>query len=202
MCRSSGGGDGGAAQREAERQARITEGYNQIQTIFGGFNDDFYNQRGQSYVNYANPQLEDQYSKAVEALTFALARNGRLDSSTAGDRRAKLQQDYEKQKTAIADRGLQYSNDARRSVEGSRADLVSLNSNLANPTQVASEAQGRLAGLQASPAFDPLGPLFVNVGETLGTQADLERRSNARYNTGLFTPPAVSSGQGSGRNIP
>ncbi len=199
MCGGGGGGgDGGAAAREAQRQADITAGYNQIQQIFGGFNDDFYNNRSQSYVDYATPQLDQQYSDAQKALEFALARNGRLDSSVAGEQRAKLLEDFNKQKTAVADRGLQYANTARSNVEGSRADLVSLNSNLANPNQIAAEAQSRLAGLQAAPAYDPLAPLFTNVGEALGTQADLERRSTARYNSGLFTPSAVSSGAGSG----
>jgi hypothetical protein len=195
------GGDGGAAEREAARQAAITDGYNKIQTIFGGFNDDFYNKRGSDYVAYATPQVDDQYAEAVKQLQFALARNGRLDSSTAVEQKGKLLEDYNKQKTSIADKGIQYGNQARQSVEGSRADLVSLNNNVANPTTVANEANSRLGALQASPAFDPLGPLFANVGETLGTQADLERRGQAKYNTGLFTPAAVSSGAGSAKYV-
>lgn len=202
MCGGGGSkGDGGAAERERQRQANIQSGYNQIQSIFGGFNDDFYNQRSAAYTDYANPQLDEQYSKALENLTYSLSRNGRLDSSVAGERKAKLQKDYDLRKTEITDRGMQYGNDARSAVERSRADLVSLNSNLANPATIANEAQNRLSGLQAMPTFEPLAPLFVNVAENLGTQADLERRSQARYNTGLFTPPAVSSGQGSGKVI-
>lgn len=166
-----------------------------------GFDDSFYNARAKSYTDYATPQLDQQYADAVKQLTFALSRNNRLDSSVAGEQRSKLLRDYNTQKTAVADRGIQYGNQARQSVESSRADLVNLNNNTANPNQVAIEAQNRLAGLQAAPAFDPLGPLFANTGDALGTQADLERRSNARYNTGLFTPAAVSSGQGSGRTI-
>lgn len=201
MCKSKGGGDGGAADREAARQANIKAGYDQIQTIFGGFNDDFYNQRSTAYQEFAQPQLDQQYEEAVKQLTFALSRNGRLDSSAAGEQKAKLQKDYDQQKTSLSDKGLQFSNDARSSVERARGDLVSLNSNLANPATIANEAQGRLAGLQAMPSFEPLAPLFVNVGEGLATQADLERRSSAKYNTGLFTPPATSSGASSGKYI-
>lgn len=202
MCGGGGSkGDGGAAAREAQRQSNIKAGYDQIQSVFGGFNDDFYGQRSQAYTDYAMPQLDDQYAKAVEQLTFALARNGRLDSSTAATQRADLQKDYDLQRTSIQDKGLQYGNDARSSVERSRADLVAMNTNLANPNQIASEAQGRLAGLQAMPSFSPLAPLFVNAGEALGTQADLERRSSARYNSGLFTPAATSGGEGSGKVI-
>ena len=198
MCGGGGGGgDGGAAAREAARQSKITQGLDQINTIFGGFDDDFYDQRGQAYVDYATPQLEDQYSKAVEQLTFALARNGRLDSSVAGEQRADLLQDYNLQKTSLQDKGLDFANRARSNVEGSRADLVSLNSNLANPNQIAAEANNRLAGLQAADSFEPLAPLFVNAGEALATQADVERRGTARYNSGLFTPSAVGGGESS-----
>lgn len=204
MCvggKGGGGGDGGAADRERARQNNITAGYNQIQSIFGGFNDDFYNQRNTAFMDYAAPQLEDQYADAVKNLTYALSRNGRLDSSTAGDQKAQLQKKYDQQKLALSDKGRQYANDARNSVERSRSDLVALNSNLADPASIAVEAQNRLAGLQAMPSFEPLSPLFINIGEGLGTQADLERRSQARYNTGLFTPSPVGGGDGSGRYI-
>lgn len=202
MCGGGGGGgDGGAAEREAQRQRNITSGLNQINSIFGGFDDNFYDQRGQAYVDYATPQLEDQYSKAVENLTFALARNGRLDSSTAADQRSDLLRDYNLQKLAIQDKANDYSNRARSNVESSRSDLISLNSNLANPTQIAAEANARLAGLQAADSYTPLAPLFVNVGEALGTQAEVERRGQARYDTGLFTPAAVGSGESSKKVI-
>lgn len=198
MCGGGGGGgDGGAAERERQRQKRISQGLNQINTIFGGFDDDFYNSRADAYTDYATPQLDDQYQKAVEQLTYALARNNRLDSSVAAEQRADLLKDYNLQKVALADRAQDYSNRARSNVEASRSDLVSLNSNLANPSQVAAEANARLAGLQAADSFEPLAPLFVNVGEGLGTQADVERRGTAKYNTGLFTPAAVSGGESS-----
>lgn len=195
MCGGGGGGgDGGAAQREAERQARITEGYNKIQEVFSGFDDDFYNARGKSYVDYAKPQVDDQYSEAVKALTYALARNNRLDSSTAGDQKAKLQKQYDKAMTDTTSKGMDVTNSTRDAVDSARTNLVQINSNLADPNVIAAQAQSAAEGLSAAKSFDPLAPLFVNVGEALATQADLERRQNARYNTGLFTPSAASSG--------
>lgn len=202
MCKGGGGGgDGGAAKREQERQQRISKGYRQIQSIFGGFDDAFYDDRAQSYTDYASPQLEDQYLKAQEALQFALARNGRLDSSTAAEQMADLEQKYGIQKTSIADRALGYANSARDAVNQSKSNLISINSNIADPSAITQQAQNAIVGLQAADTYEPLAPLFVNVGENLGTQAELERRSAAKYNSGLFTPSAVSKGQGSGRYI-
>src|SRR6478736_3044441 len=52
----------------------------------GGFGDDFFNDRREAYMNYATPQLEDQYGDAQKQLTFALARGGLLDSSVRGEK--------------------------------------------------------------------------------------------------------------------
>jgi hypothetical protein len=164
-----------------------------------GFDDNFYNKRQQDYVDYAMPQLEDQYTQAVKKLTFMLAQSGRLNSSTRGNRFAELQKDYDMQKTGVIDEGRRYANDARSGVERARGDLVALNASLADPATVAAEAQNRLSSLQQAPAFDALAPLFTNAGEGLATQADLERRQSSRYNTGLFTPAA--SGRGRSREI-
>lgn len=137
----------------------------------------------------------------MEQLIFALARNGRLDSSVAAEQKADLAKQYDTQRTGIADRGLSYANNARDAVNQSKSNLISINSNIADPNAITQQAQNAVLGLQAADTYDPLGPLFANVGEGLGTQADLERRSNARYNTGLFTPAAVSGGEGSGKVI-
>ena len=54
MC-GGGGGDGGAAERqrkeEEERQARVRKGNEEIDSVFGKFNDDFYANQTQNYLN-------------------------------------------------------------------------------------------------------------------------------------------------------
>ena len=200
MC-GGGGGDGGAADREAARQVRIRSGLEKINDTFSGFDDEFFAERGQAFTDFSRPQLDRQFSDAQDDLTFALSRNNRLDSSVAAKRRAELGRDFDIQRTNLQDKANQVSNEARNAVEGSRSNLVSLNANLADPNRIAQEASSRLAGLQAADTFDPLAPLFVNVGEGLGTQADLERRGSARFNSGLFTPSAAGGSSGSGRVI-
>lgn len=286
MC-DGGGGDGGAAKREKERQDRIAQGYEQIRKIFDGYNkgvgdvaapeigasyytadgtpvtvqqvmvrnpeyadwaklnpkerkltpppaakiaqlqaftegakkgtaiddkfklfsgteytpgfdDNFFAQREQAYQQFATPQLEDQYAKAQENLLMALARTGRLQSSTRGERFGELQRDFDIQKTNVADKARQYAGDARSQVESARADLVALNNSVADPTAIAQQAQLSSSAMRSAPAFDPLAPLFQNVTEGIATQAELERRNAARYNTGFFAP---SLNRGSGRNV-
>lgn len=205
MCIGGGGGgssgDGGAGAREAQRQAKIQQGYDEIQGVFGSFNDDFYNNRAKSYIDYATPQLEDQFSTAMEQLTYALARNNRLDSSVAAEKRADLNKQYGQQKTAIADKGLSYANRARDSVNQSRMNLNSINSSIADPNQILQQSQIAAQGLSAADSYEPLAPLFVNVASGLGTQADVERRNAQKYDTNLFTPSPVSKGMSSQRII-
>ena len=73
-----------------------------------GFNDDFFNGRKQAYMDYADPQLEDQYGDANKQLTFSLARSGLLDSSARGEKLGDLQKLYDTQKQAVADKALSY----------------------------------------------------------------------------------------------
>lgn len=168
--------------------------YGQV-THNGGFDDAFYNDRATAYDNFAMPQLEDQYSKAQDQLIYALARTGRLDSSTRGDKFANLARDYDLQKTNVIDKGVQYADQARQQVENARADLVSLNNATADPNAIAAQAALSASAMRSMPAFDPMAPLFQNVTDGLATEADLERRNMARYNTGFFAP-SLSSGSG------
>lgn len=168
--------------------------YSGVQQV-PGFDDAFFAQREQAYKDFALPQLDDQYTEAQEKLMYALARAGRLKSSTRGERAAELQQDYDIQKTNVADKARQYMGDARSQVENARADLVALNSSIADPNAIASQSRLASESLKVQQAFDPLAPLFQNVTEGIATQADLERRNQNRYSTGIFVP-SISSGSG------
>src|SRR3546814_9115062 len=102
MCDALFGGGGNsdaaeAARRDEEaRQARIRAGMGQIDQTFSQFNDDYFDTRSKAYLDYATPQLEDQFAKATEQLIFALSRGGNLNSSVAGERLADLTQQNER----------------------------------------------------------------------------------------------------------
>jgi hypothetical protein len=164
----------------------------------GGFDDAFYATREKAYTDFARPQLDEQYDDAQEQLIYALARGGRLGSSTRGEKFGDLQQKYNIQKTNVADKAREYSGTVRSNIERSRADLTALNASLADPTAVANQARLAAESLKTQQAFDPLAPLFQNVTEGLATQADLERRNAARYSTGLFN---TGLSNGAGRTI-
>lgn len=192
---SSGGNEAAIArQQEQERQATIRSGTAEIDRIFGDqFTDDFYKKRTDAYVDYAKPQLDDQFGDAKKQLTYALARAGTLNSTMRADKEADLQKEYDNNNRSISDKAVAYSNDARTNVEASRADLIKMLNASGDATGAANSAISRASTLSAPDAYSPLGPMFSNFSAALAQQAALERASaysggavRPTYNTGLF----------------
>jgi|ThiBiot_500_plan_1041544.scaffolds.fasta_scaffold11154_2 hypothetical protein len=195
MIPKQSGGDGGAqAQRQAEfdRQTSIRTGTNSINNLFDTqFNDDFYSGRGKAYLDYVNPQLDDQYAEARKQLTYALDRAGTLDSTARTSKEAELQKEYDNLKRAFGDKALDYSNTARNNVEGARSNLIGMLNSTGDQQGAINAATGRAAALTAPDTFDPIGQLFANFTGALQTQSGLEKTGALtgqppRYNTGLF----------------
>jgi hypothetical protein len=183
-------------QEEQQRQQRVRDGTTRIGEIFGSnFTDDFYRGRRQSYLDFATPQIEQQYADAQKALTFALDRTGTLDSSIRGSRMSDLQRLYDTHRQSVADQALSYENDARSRVEDARSGLIGTLNATGDAEGAANMALTRAAALSAPPAYNPLSNLFADFTAGLGQQAQLERAGalsggafRGRYNTGLFAP--------------
>lgn len=177
MCGGGGGGDGGAAKREKQRQTRIREGVANINSTFMPFNDDFYAGRSKAYVDYATPQLKDQYQNAYRNLITALHRSGLLQSSEGARRMGDLQKRYDTGKQGVIDTSYAVANSARRDIENSRSALVSDLQVTADPSSALQAAQARQSIYSQAPQFQPLADLFTNV---TGGLADYnEARENA-----------------------
>lgn len=190
-----------ARQQEEERQGRIREGTTSINSTFDQFNDDFFADRRASYTDFARPQIDDQYGKAKEQLTYALSRAGLGSSSVAGDQYADLDKAYQINLQDVVDKARAYETEARNSVESARADLIA-NLNATGDAQGATNAAlSRAAALSHTPAYSPVAQLFSDGTAALAQQAALERaeaasgRDYARYNTGWFgaSPGAVKT---------
>lgn len=201
MPMGGGAGDGGAsAARRAEdqRQINVRNGTAAINDTFDKqFTPDFYKGRSKAYLDFATPQLNDQYADARKQLTYSLDRNGTLDSVARTNKDAELQKQFDINKRGINDAGLDYENKARTGVEAARGNLI-------NTLSATGDAQGATQGainqastLTAPDPYQPLGQLFSNFTGALGTQAGLEkmdavagsgigRPQIGTFNTGLF----------------
>lgn len=192
-----GGGEAAAARKDEQaRQEKIRTGTERVNSIFDGqFNDDYYAKTQKSYLDYAEPQLEDQYAKTQKELTFALTRAGLLDSSARSDKVAELQKEYDLQKQNVADEALSFGTKAKTSVEDARSGLIATLNATGDAEGAANSALTRASVLSQPAAFSPLTSLFSDFTAGLGTQAALERANyysggavKSRYNTGLFSP--------------
>lgn len=159
----------------------------------GGFTEDYFAKQRQGFLDYATPQLEDQYGDATKQLTFALDRSGNLDSSARASKTAALQKSYDLNKQQVADQALSYESQARNSVEDARAGLIASLNATGDATGAANSALARSAALSTPPSYSALGSLFTDFTSGLGAQAAAERAEvasggsyKARYNTGLF----------------
>lgn len=183
-----------AAAAEAERQGRIRQGTNAINSTFGQFNDDFYRGIRSAYQDYAMPQLDDQFNDAREQLTFALTRAGTLNSSVRAEENARMQREYDITRQNILDQALNYENQARSKVEDARGELVRTLQGTADAAGAAQSARARAGALAQAPAFSPLEQLFTDFTAGIARQAALERAEafgspvRPRFNTGLFGP--------------
>ncbi len=191
MCLGGGGGDGGAAARAAEqektRQTNITKGTQEITDAFSGFNDDFYAGRKQSYLDYANPELDDQYAQAKKKLNFALDRRGLSASTAAADQQKKLEEQYNKYGADVISKALGYSNQTKTDVENTRSNLLSQLYATEDPSAAASSAVNRASVLSAAPDFDPLSSFVFDLSSAL------QRENAAQGYTGLASSPLFSS---------
>ena len=196
-----GGGGGGSSytsdirQEEADRQDRVRTGTKRIEDMFGTqFNDSFYDKQATNYLNYAQPQLDDQSKNAQKQLTFALDRRGALDSSS----RSSLESDLAK-RTGIAsaeikDRANQFKTEAMAGVEGARGDLLNTLNATGNVEATVNSANARAKVLSQPTPYSPIAQAFVDFTSGLGQQAAAEKAfaygagPRPTVSTGLFGP--------------
>lgn len=192
MGKGSSGEAAAARADEQARQARIRQGTRSINKTFRQFDDSFFDDASKRYVDYATPQLDDQFKDAGEELAYDMARRGLDESSVNAEKTADLSKLYELNRQDIVDKGREYGTSLRNNVEDARSDLVTTLTATGDKAGAASSALARADALSKPPAYSPLTQLFADFTSTLGTQAGLERAYAAgstikpRYNLGIY----------------
>lgn len=177
-----------ARQAEAARAARVRQGMGAIDENFGRFDDGFYDQRGEAYMDFYQPQLTDQYNDALARLTYSLARAGTTNSSIAGDAMADLQKQRE---MALADLSAGREGDVsnlRSRVQSEKDNLVAQLNATGDADMAANQALTRTQNLYSDqPQFVSLGDLFGNIGNSIGAYRS---GMNSGSRTGAFQQTA------------
>ncbi len=154
---------GMANRQEQQRQRYITQGQNQVNQAFSGFNQGFYNQRGQDYVNSAMPQLSQQYLQNRNQIGFGLGNRGLLASSAARNQWTGLGKEMGSAKQTIADQGIGYAQDLQKQVEQQKSVLYNQLYQSADPKSAGANAINVASGFQQPSVFQPLGNMFGNI---------------------------------------
>jgi hypothetical protein len=193
------GGDGGAADARAaeeERQANVRAATDRINTTFTQFDDPFDQGRERAFLDYANPQLDDQYGKARRDLIFALANAGTTRSSVAGQQLADLERDYGLRKVEVADQARGYAQQARGDVEAARGGLIQQAVATGDAALAGTGAVNEANRLVSAQSFSPLGQVFQNVGAGVGAvrrAQDAEAVRGQITGAKLFQPASAST---------
>ncbi len=175
-------------QAEERRQQNITQGQQEISSAFGQFDDNFFNQRAQSFKDFAMPQLDRQYQDQMRQLTAALARSGNLNSSVRGDLMGQLQREYDTGKLSLAEQARGFADQARTGVSAAQARLMESNAQLADPGMIRNSAMAEAQGLMANPQFAQLGQLLSNLSANVGPAGTRPTNQGITGGVQLFTP--------------
>lgn len=174
-----------ARKKEAERQAAIKTGMESINNQFAGFGDDFYGGRRSAILDYYQPQLDDQMKKARDALTFAFARAGTLNSTMAADRTADLTKQYDLQKAGLVSNAEGDAANLRNSVANQKSSLIGQLNATGDANQVANDALAATQQIYAQrPNYSPLGDIFGGIAGGIGNMIGANQQ--ASYNQAYF----------------
>lgn len=203
MC-FGGGGDGGAGETQArieelerQRQERIRQGVEVINSSFANFNDDYFSDFRNSFLGFYQPQLADQFVDSRGKLIAALRGKGNLQSTSGIRALGDLSEKNAIEQTLLQNRAVDESNKLRGGLETEKANLYALNEASADPERIAPLALGSASAFAAPTAFNPLEGVFAS------TLNSIAAYNNARNNSpqGTTASPSrfgVASGYGSG----
>ena len=166
---------------------------------FEGFQPEFFEKRAQAYVNYALPQVAEQYRGARNALVYGLSNRGLQQSSQATTGRENLERTAGTARQNVADTGLAQADQLRRDIEQARQQNIQQLYQSADPARAFQSAISTAAGFQRPSAFPPVANMFANLANQYYINQVLNSYKQAPYgNTpyslaGLLAPTGSST---------
>lgn len=155
-----------AQQKEAERQARLAQGTDTINTTFdnAGFDQAFYDKYGNAVKDYQTPQLATQFTAAKRKLTADLARSGNLFSSDAARASGLLTDQNNAAVDAITAGADQQEGALRANVNAQKQQAINQLYATEDPSIAANTAASSVQAAQiATPNLNPLSAMFTPI---------------------------------------
>lgn len=189
-----------AARQERRRQQNITQGTASINQAYSGFNPQFYQQRAQDYINYAQPQLAQQYRTNQADMGFGLANHGLLGSSIAAKKGSLLNRTEAQAQRNVVDAGTAQAQALQNQIEGSRSNLLNNLYQSADPAGAGRQAISTAASFSAPSIFQPLADQFGSIAQSYYL-ASLLNHPQGQAGAGYYSP-TNESGLGAGPTTP
>lgn len=129
----------------------------------------FLEQREQAQRDFYMPQLDQQFGKAKDDVTFALSRAGLLDSTVAGERQADLSEKFALERGSILARIASDIAGQKTNLNQQRSAIEAGLRASGDASQAADQAlSAAVTFRQDQPTLDPLGNLFYGISEGIG----------------------------------
>jgi hypothetical protein len=204
----SGGSDSAAnasQQQQAQQQAEIAQGTNQVQSIFSSptiTNEE--NQLQSATTNYYTNQLNQQQKVAQNQLTFALASKGQIGGSEQTDQNATLQTEYQQGLLQAGQEGQQAASGLASQDNQEEANLIAAVQGGESGTQAATQAaegmQSALGSASANAESASLGNVFGGVS-TIYNNAETAEQNQLGQLYGYQSVFSGGFGQSSGNPL-
>ena len=180
-------------KQEKERKANIAAGREKIDTAFSNFNDNYFNDYKNSYLDYYNPQIDKQFNDTNRTLTYRLADRGLLESSVGAESLGDLFKQYGDQKAEATNAAADAANKLKAQVEDTKTNLYSLNESASDPATVASAATGQASAIAQPQIYSQLGSLFADTLTPWNSYTSAKNNSAATAGGYSYYRPASSS---------
>lgn len=145
-----------------------------------GFDESFYNNYENSYINNATPQLAKQYQDTWNAIQYGLANRGLSTSSAGGKAKQELDVQMAKNKQSIADQAIKARQELQSNVLSAYMNAVNQLYATGDPSTATQSAIATVSQLQAPSAFATLSNMFSN----MANQYSMQQMYSNNYNSG------------------
>lgn len=140
-----------------------------------GFDDNYFKNIADAYLNYQTPLVNEQAAVARRALP---SRFGSTASSAYEREAGNLERDYQRELVNLKDKSLDFANDQRGEVERNRSDLIGMANSGTDASALASQTNARIAALSKPPAYSPIADLFSKYAAQGGQLAQAQMYAN------------------------
>lgn len=180
-------------QAEEQRQQRIRDAVTKIGQVFGAYDDDYYGGIKKDYLNYATPQLDDQYNQARRQLILSLKGGPGTASSYGAKSMADLKRRYYTQRAGLQENALSFADQVRSNISKAKQGLTDQARTGSGIDKIGEMAAREAQNAATPPSYDPIADVFSAFTGTVANDA----AARAGGYRGAEIPLVFSSGGGS-----